>query len=229
MRNCSAVLNSYLILRATKFVSLRECSHNRTTRQPPRLRKRVVARSRWELRRILFFQYFRFSCGIRQCRRHPCQKQPSTNIASLYFGKTKSGFPTPRCCLRQPLIPCSRRIKINFNSVALLPFDRTAAMTADRCCFENMSAIRSLSLLCRDRRHLQKSPPGENLRVRPGSFKGVFRHSPFPFPIGGKRLLTFAQIHLQCFSPLRIVHRTELTCTCVPITSNTGICKSRGF
>ena len=38
-------------------------------------------------------QYFLRAVGMRQCFLHPCQKQESTKITVLYFGKTISGFP----------------------------------------------------------------------------------------------------------------------------------------
>jgi hypothetical protein len=55
----------------------------------------------------------------------------------------KSGFPGKGGCLRQPLIPWARRIEANFSSVALLPFDRMAAMTCERFSFEKTSVIDS--------------------------------------------------------------------------------------
>jgi hypothetical protein len=57
----------------------------------------------------------------------------------------KSGFPGNGRCLRQPLIPCARRMDASLNSVSLLPFDRMAAMTWERFRFEKTSAIDSRS------------------------------------------------------------------------------------
>ena len=129
-------------MRETTFSGFaRACSQNRSTRQPVWRSRRVVARSLAAFREIFSRQYRRLSRGIRQCHRQPCQKQPSTNTARRCFGKMKSGFPGNGQCLRQPLSPWARRIEASFNSVALLPFDRMAAMVCERFRFEKMSAM----------------------------------------------------------------------------------------
>jgi hypothetical protein len=83
-------------MRRAKLASrlgVRSHSQTRSTRQPARRRKRVVAKSR-----ILFPvsfgpQYSGREAGNRKCRGQQCQKQPSTNTASFWARKTKSGLP----------------------------------------------------------------------------------------------------------------------------------------
>lgn len=135
------MLNSDLILRATKSESFSECCQSRITRQPARLNSRVVARSRSAFREILCCQYRRLSWGIRQCHRQPCQKQPSTNTAIFCLRKTKSGFPITLCLRRQPVMPRDLNIAISFNSVSLFPVDLIAAITCERLTLLNTSAI----------------------------------------------------------------------------------------
>ena len=106
------------------------CSQIRRTFQPRLRRVRVTRRSRDRLAAIFFRQKAALFRGWMKCRGHPCQKQPSTNTASLRARKTKSGrtlnFPlstlnwrlAPR---RQPPTPCARKIAINRSSVSLLP------------------------------------------------------------------------------------------------------------
>jgi hypothetical protein len=107
------------------------CSHTRMTRQPFLRRTRVVVTSRSILREIFCFQYSRLEWGIRQCLLQPCQKHPSTNIASRHAGKTKSGLPGRRNRRRQPIMRRARRRDTNFRSVDLLPCDLTLAMILD--------------------------------------------------------------------------------------------------
>ena len=164
---CRALLASADCSRAktrTGFNSA--CSQILTTRQPSRFSRRPTARSRSLFLKILGVQKPRRDFGIRQCHRHPCQKQPSTNTATRCLRKTKSGFPGNEGCLRQPLIPWARRIEANLNSVALLPFDRMAAMTCERFRFEKTSAIASrthynkIMSFLKIRRKIRRNPPG---------------------------------------------------------------------
>ena len=83
--------------------------------------------------------------GILQCHRQPCQKQPSTKTARRSLRNTKSGLPGNCWLRRQPLIPYARKIEIALSSVALLPFERTAAITRERCFRDRTSAINALS------------------------------------------------------------------------------------
>jgi hypothetical protein len=121
----------------------------RKTRQPFERRRREMCRSRVPLRAILCCQYSRFARGIRQCKRQPCQKQPSTKIATRCRRNTKSGRPGIASCRRQPESRAARRMDASLTSVSLFPRDGTAAMTCERLCFENTSAI--FRLFHRDR------------------------------------------------------------------------------
>ncbi len=81
---------------------------------------------------ILFTQYFWFEFGIRQCSRHPCQKQPSINKAILSLGNIKSGFPTIVEFLLQPFKPLFFNILSKTNSVDLFPLALTWAIIRER-------------------------------------------------------------------------------------------------
>jgi hypothetical protein len=91
------------------------------------------------------------------CRGQPCQKQPSRKMATLAFGKTKSGrtlsdFERPLdaicfgkamlMCRRQPVIEWRRNSRIKANSVDSLPRARMRAITADLLALENISVMR---------------------------------------------------------------------------------------
>jgi hypothetical protein len=97
-----------------------------------------------------------FEAGAVLCAGHPCQKQPSTKIATLDFGKTKSGRThgrfevlVARVALgrgsdkwrRHPLIPWIRSNRMNSNSVALLPRPRIRDITSERFDTEKTSAM----------------------------------------------------------------------------------------
>ena len=69
------------------------------TVHPSRLRDWATRRSRRLLFSILFRQNSVFVRG-KYLQRQPCQKQPSTNTASLRPGQAKSGFPATGQCLR---------------------------------------------------------------------------------------------------------------------------------
>ena len=93
------------------------------------------------LRRIFSFQNPAFVFGRVPCLGQPCQKQPSTNTATLASRNTKSGFPNSGCLLRQPVIPCNRRKAINASSVSLFPWERMRDMTSERFVLEKTSAM----------------------------------------------------------------------------------------
>jgi hypothetical protein len=69
---------------------------------------------------------------MRKQRLQPCQKQPSTKIATFCRGKTKSGFPYSWYPLRHPMTLCSRKTVISLSSVLRFPLERIAAMTRER-------------------------------------------------------------------------------------------------
>jgi hypothetical protein len=83
----------------------------------------------------------------------PCQKQPSTKTASRRGWKTKSGltrnffnfrpstFHWSEAPRRQPVMPWARKTVMSRSSVAVLPRERMADMTAERFRFVNMSAM----------------------------------------------------------------------------------------
>jgi hypothetical protein len=124
-----------------RFSSRRSCSHKRITRHRFFRSDRVTERSRTTFRSILACQYARLSAGIRQCFGHPCQKQPSTNIATRNSGNTKSGLPGIRGCRRHPRSPACLNITRSRNSVDLFPTDRTRDMIRERSILVNVSAI----------------------------------------------------------------------------------------
>jgi len=68
-------------------------------------------------------------------------QQPSTKSASFNWEKTKSDLPMSFDPLRQPQMPCARKIAISRSSVALLPRERMAAITAERLRLEKMSGM----------------------------------------------------------------------------------------
>ncbi len=136
------------------------CSQILRIRQPLERSVRVTSRSRVRLRLILAAQNFLRVAGTRLRVGCPCQKSPSTNTASFSAGKTKSGFPNKGKPRRHPVMRCFRRRAMSLSSVARLPRERMAAITADLFSFEKMSAIRV-------RAHC--SPLGENLKPAPPS------------------------------------------------------------
>jgi len=90
------------------------------TVHPFRLKAWVTCRSRRLLFSIFFFQNSVFVRG-RYLQRQPCQKQPSTNTASLRPGQAKSGLPGTFQCLRYPRIPAAHRSRARGNSVVVFP------------------------------------------------------------------------------------------------------------
>jgi hypothetical protein len=106
----------------------------------PSLRSRPLTdRSLFWLPSIFAFQKARFCLGSRKHLGHPCQKQPSTNTATLCFWNEKSGRPGIGKCLLQPLIPSAF---INFasrTSVFWLPLARIRDMINERLVFVKVS------------------------------------------------------------------------------------------
>ena len=76
----------------------------RTTLYPKIPSSRVTFLSRFTFVSILLRQnaLWVFGKWLLSQIRHPCQKHPSTNTATLYFGKTKSGCPTNLELRRHP-------------------------------------------------------------------------------------------------------------------------------
>lgn len=66
------------------------CSQTRMTRQPASTNATSVSRSRSTFRRSFARQYSEFAVGRTPCSLQPCQKQPSTNTASLWRENTMS-------------------------------------------------------------------------------------------------------------------------------------------
>ena len=66
-------------------------------------------------------------------------KHPSTNTATLYFGKTKSGCPTSLELRRHPVIPYSRNNATSLSSVLLFPFERILDIISARFFFDTVS------------------------------------------------------------------------------------------
>jgi hypothetical protein len=119
----------------------RSCCQNRNVFQPRHRSCFVTRRSRSLLPTSLFCQNARFVFGMDPWSGQPCQKHPSTNIASLEAGKTKSGLPNIPDLRRQPTMPWSRNILIRQSSVARLPRLFTRDIIRERFRGEKTSAI----------------------------------------------------------------------------------------
>ena len=96
------------ILRREKLTSLcTSCSQRRSTLHPSFLSDPFTRLSRSRFRRILAVQKDVLVFGVVPCRGQPCQKHPSTKMASRDRGKARSGLPgSPRPALsryRKPL------------------------------------------------------------------------------------------------------------------------------
>lgn len=107
------------------------CSQTRSTRQPSSRSSRVTRRSRALLLANFSNQNSRRVAGNVACSGQPCQKQPSTNMASLSLGKAKSGVPGKGKCLRHPLMPNFLNNRARVVSVDLFPRPLTRAMICD--------------------------------------------------------------------------------------------------
>ena len=148
------------------FLRANACSQMRSTRQPRERRTRVTSRSRALFAANFFRQNAPLFFGFVACCGQPCQKHPSTKIASLSLGKTKSGrtrksSPSPRwgegrgevllrvprsalricSCRRQPVIPCARKIRIRASSVARFPCPRIRDITCERLALVKTSGM----------------------------------------------------------------------------------------
>lgn len=121
----------------------RSCSQMRRTRQPNLRSSRLTRRSRSRLADNFFSQNARLPAGILKCRGQPCQKQPSTNTASHFSLKAKSGLPKTFRCLRQPVILCVRNNFASASSVSLLPRDRMRDITSERFALVKTSDMKS--------------------------------------------------------------------------------------
>lgn len=122
---------------------LREHSRMRTTLYPKSPSARVTFLSRFTFASILLRQNVLWVFGkwlLLQIR-HPCQKHPSTNTATLYFGKTKSGCPTSLELRRHPVIPYSRNNATSLSSVLLFPFERILDIISERFFFDTVSIL----------------------------------------------------------------------------------------
>lgn len=109
------------------------CSQNRRTRMPCCSSSLVVFLSLSRFRLILSLQKLSFIRGKSPHCGHPCQKHPSTKIATLSAGKKKSGFPLIRCGRTfHPHIADLTKPKRNRRSVVRLSFPRTACIALDR-------------------------------------------------------------------------------------------------
>jgi hypothetical protein len=102
---------------------------------------RVTKTSRALLRVNLFFQNARLFFGLVSCFGQPCQKQPSTKIASLSFEKMKSGLPKIFLFRRHPVILFRRNSFASAISVSLFPRERMRDITSERFVLVKMSDI----------------------------------------------------------------------------------------
>jgi hypothetical protein len=131
------------------------CSHILTIRQPFNLRSASTFLSRRLLPAILLAQNSLFAFGIVPCFGQPCQKHPSTKIASLTDGNAKSGEPGSGRCRRQPVMPTLRKAEARASSVLRFRRDRTRDMISERLRLLNTSAIffrNFVDQLCRSKR-----------------------------------------------------------------------------
>lgn len=71
-----------------------------------------------------------FGCVLRQL--WPCQKQPSTKIATRFLKNTKSGCPFTEYPRRHPFMPCLWKNLIRHISVDLFLFDFILRIIAER-------------------------------------------------------------------------------------------------
>ena len=113
----------------------------RTTLYPKSPNSRVTFLSRFTFVSILLRQnaLWVFGKWLLLQIRHSCQKHPSTNTATLYFGKTKSGCPTSLELRRHPVIPYSRNNATSLSSVLLFPFERILDIISERFFFDTVS------------------------------------------------------------------------------------------
>ena len=138
MRDEKSQKTIFLIIRLG--FSLISCSQNRNTFQSLRTSCFLTSRSRFWLLAIFVSQYLAFVLGFVLHLEHPCQKHPSIKIATLLFGKIKSGVPKRRwLCLRQPIILFVRRSFEKATSVVWLPLLRIAAIFRLLCSFVILS------------------------------------------------------------------------------------------
>ena len=84
----------------------------------------------------------------------PCQKHPSTKIATFLLRKTKSGLPGSDWCRRQPTIPWFLSSPSILPSVLRLPLPRIRDITSDLFCLVQMSA--TAETVCKIQGDLQR-------------------------------------------------------------------------
>jgi DNA (cytosine-5)-methyltransferase 1 len=101
------------------------------TKIPSPIRNAVTSASLCLLRSIFAVQKSECTFGIWPQEAHPCQKHPSTKMASRSSGKKKSGFPFSAACSFQPRIPERANAILNLCSVVLLPFPRIRPMSLE--------------------------------------------------------------------------------------------------
>jgi hypothetical protein len=130
----------WLTTRALPVSERSVCSHTLKTRMPSARSRAATLRARLLLPAILETQYLRFAFGSLRHWEHPCQKQPSTKIATRCVGNQKSGCPGMEPgCISHPLISALTRTSLNRFSVERLPFDRTLDIRTLRSNFVSVS------------------------------------------------------------------------------------------
>jgi hypothetical protein len=125
----------------------KSCSQILTTLMSPCARARFTSPPRAMFRAILASQYARFCLGIRRQFSQPCQKQPSTKIATAFAANQKSGTPkTSRGWSSQPLMrPLTNAIRSR-TSVERFPRERTLLICRLRSDFDSESMRFRLSV-----------------------------------------------------------------------------------
>lgn len=128
---CACVATLTLVIARLKASGVRtSCSQILSTFTPWRRSVRFTSFARRTLPTILLCQYSWFWWGIRRQRLQPCQKHPSTKMATRSAANQKSGTPgTSLGCRLHPRIPDLINAIRTRTSVERFPFDRTFAIS----------------------------------------------------------------------------------------------------
>jgi hypothetical protein len=113
------------------------------TVQPLVRSKRTTLLSRLRFPSIFALQKGRLVAGMERHDEQPCQKQPSTNVATRRRGKMTSGWPgRPESYPSlHPLTPERTNRDRSFHSVDFAPRERLEAMTRERVALSNLSTV----------------------------------------------------------------------------------------
>lgn len=147
LRVRSRIRTTLAITLAKVALTRTSCSQILTTTMLSRLRTRWTSLPRAMFRAIFASQYSRFCFGILRQSLQPCQKQPSTKIASRFVANQKSGIPiTSPGCSVQPLMPALTSAIRMRTSVERFPRERTLLICKLRSDFDSESMRFRLSV-----------------------------------------------------------------------------------